>query len=726
MKTVFKILLTVTIATILSILLFGAYLAILVKDFKLDERKLTTTIKKIEYYDANNNLFYEDVTGGKNKYISLSELSPHTIDAFISIEDRKFFNHSGIDFKRIVGASINNLKSKSFKEGASTISQQLIKNTHLNSEKTLKRKAAEIKITLELEKKFSKEQILEKYLNTIYFGKNAYGINEASLLYFNKTADKLNLNESCMLAGIIKSPSKYSPLTSYENAINRKNVVLSAMLQTNKITKNEFDKNVNKDVTVLKAKNKEYFYDYVEGVKAELESLIKINPYENNVIKVYTYLDSSVQKNLFDTQIDEVNNLDVNKIVINNKNNGVIAFYGKNSKLKRSPASTVKPWLIYAPMINENYITEASVVDDSFININGYSPKNYGGKYYGNVTVKDALKLSLNVTPVKLLDGFTVKKVNNYTSKMGITIKNEGLSSALGSIDGGMTLKEICDCYSTFNNQGNYLKSSFISKIKIKNNLVYNHTPNKTQVFSEGTAYIINDALMEATKTGTSKKLKDFNYEVSAKSGTNGDGNGNLDAYSISYTTEHIIGVWIGNENNELMPNSITGGGYPTIFNREILKFLYKNHKPSDFEIPKSVIKVNVDKKLLTAEKQALIDSEGESFYFIIGTEPKAQKSLKFSYSPYEIALLNNTVTIKNSSKNCEKLKIIRTFKGIEKVIYDGAYVDELKDVLNEFGIYEYKLVFYDGENNEYLAEPKNIIYSKNSLEITKDDWWNL
>ena len=727
MKVAFKVIFVIIFSIILLGILTLTYLFISVKDFKLNENKLKTVVKKIEYYDNCNNLIYKEVFGGKNEYISLDKLNKHTIDAFIAIEDRKFYSHNGIDYKRIIGATINNVKSMKFKEGASTISQQLIKNTHLNSEKTLKRKVAEFKITLELEKKYTKEQILEKYLNTIYFGNNAYGINEASMLYFNKTADKLDLNESAVLAGLIKAPNVYSPFISYEKSMSRKNIVLKAMLDCSFITNSDYLSNKNKDVTVIKSKSNNFYDDYISAVKVELSDKITENPYESTNVKVYTYFDSSVQNNLYDTKVDEIDSLDKIKIVINNKNNGVIAFYGKNSKLKRCPASTVKPWLIYAPMINDKYITESSVIEDSKVNFSGYSPKNYKNKYYGNVTVKDAIINSLNIPPVKLLDGFQIKNVNKYTSKMGVIIKNEGLSSALGSIENGMTLKEICDAYSVFNNDGDYIKSSFIKSITVNGKSVYNENKGRINVFDKSTSYIITDALIEAKNKGTSKKLKDFNFGLAAKTGTNGDNTSNLDAYSISYTTNHIIGVWIGLENGETMPNNITGGGYPTIFNREIVKFLYKDNSPQNFTIPSNVVKVKLDKNLLIKNKENVVCDNGESFYYILGTEPKEKiKSSNFKLNFTDISLKNNIVTIKNSSENCESFKVIRYFKGNNKVIYDSKYTNIVTDKLDKFGIYEYKIIFKDFSDNEIPITLKSINYTKNSLEIINDDWWDL
>ena len=727
MKTALKIILISTFSICLIVLIALSYLFISVKDYKLDQTKLTTVMKKIEYYDDNDTLIKEETNGGKNSYISIDKLSSDTINAFIAIEDRKFFKHDGVDYKRILGATLKNVKSMSFKEGASTISQQLIKNTHLNSEKTLKRKVAEFKITKELEKKYDKYQILEKYLNTIYFGKNAYGINEASNLYFNKTADKLNLSESAMLAGLIKYPNYYSPLYSYENANKRKNTVLKAMLDCGYISKNDYISSKEEVVSISQGIKTNYFDDYISAVKVEIENIISENPYNNETIKVYTYLNANVQKEIREIKLVEVANVDEIKIVKNNKNSGIIAFCGKNSILSRCPASTVKPWLIYAPMIEENFITESSIINDSPINFSGYSPKNYGGKCYGNVTVKDALKNSLNIPCVKLLDGFTIKKVNKYVNKLGINITNEGLSCALGSINGGMTLKEICDAYSPFNNDGNYLKSSFIRKVIVNGKEVFNNKPIPMQVFSKETAFIVNDMLIDGVKSGTSKKLKDLNYQVCAKTGTNGDNNGNLDAYSISYTTEHTIGVWLGKENGDKMDLNVTGGGYPTLINREILNLLYKNHKPNDFDIPRGVTAIKLNREKLVDNMEYVYDKNGENFYYINGSIPKIQtKTSDFKLETPTILLQNGNVTIKINAENCKTLKIYRKYRNQNITVYSGDYVSEFFDTLNDYGVYEYTLIFIDtmGKNHEFNLNSIN--YSKNNLKITNEDWWDM
>lgn len=727
MKIALKILFSIFLVVLILLFSLTCYLFIALKNYNLDPNKLKTNVINYEFYDSNNNLVFSEDLGGKNSYIKLDELKTDTLNAFIAIEDREFYRHKGYNLKRIIGATIKNVKSLSLKEGASTISQQLIKNTHLNSEKTIKRKLAELKITMQLEKTFSKEEILEKYLNTIYFGKGNYGIESASRYYFNKSAKNLTLNESAVLAGIIKSPKNYSPILSYDNAVKRKNLVLKCMLDCKFITKSEYDNNVKLKITLNSDKSKNYLSDYIKAVKNEIEDLSIINPYQNSKIKVYTYLDVNLQKQIANQSLKECENYDASKIVINNKNKGIIAFYGNNSNLKRCPASCVKPWLVYAPMIDDKYITESSVIDDNYVNYNGYTPKNFNNKYMGNVTVKDALKLSLNVPAVKLVDGYGINKINNYTNKMGVIIENEGLPCALGALNNGLTLKELCDKYTTFSNDGFYENSSFIDKVIVENKEIYKTNSNKIKVFSPETSYIINDILKESVKSGTSKNLSGFNFDICGKTGTNGDKNGNLDAYSIAYTTNHTIGVWLGCQDNSYMPNNVTGGTYPTVYVREIVKYLYKNTKPDNFVCPKNVVKLNLDKESLIKNQVESIPNNdlGEDFYYILGTEPKNLNNNEIEYNGSEIYLYNDLITIKNSSINADNLKIIKTYQGKNEIIYNGKYIEIFEYKLNQNGIYNFTLVFENANGKTKEIKLKSIKYDKN-LPIINEDWWEL
>lgn len=711
----------------MTVLLGASFYAFaIVKDAKLNDTKLTKNTVKYTFYDCDNNEIDANLLKSNN-FIKLSSLKKHTINAFIAIEDRRFYEHNGIDYKRIIGASLENVKSMSLKEGASTISQQLVKNTHLSSEKTFKRKLAEFKITRQLEKNYSKDEILEMYLNTIYFGHGAYGINNASLTYFNKSASNLTLNESAVLAGIIKAPSKYSPKINYENCFNRKNLVLKCMKDCNFITESEYIKNKSEKITLCEENSSAFIQNYIDAVKCEFENL-GLNPYQNLEVKIYTALDVNAQKYLSELSVENEPNYDRKQIIINSKNNEVIAFYGNNSNLKRSPASCVKPWLVYAPILNEKFATLSTTVMDKKKNFGDFSPSNYNDKYYGLVTLKTAMEKSLNVPAVEMLNCFGVEKSINYAKKMNVEIENNDLTIALGAISNGLTLKELCDCYSPFNNDGNYNKSHFIKKVVIGNREVYKSKSESVNVFSSETAFLINDALKSAVKNGTSKKLSEFNFDLCAKTGTNGSKNGNLDAYSIAYTSNHIIGTWLGNSNGELMPNSVTGGSYPTVYTSEALKFLYKNSEPNNFLVPNGIVKANIDETALLDSEELYVDNEnGTPYYYIKGTEPTSVKNTKnVKINDYNVTLNNGTVEILLDIENASKIVVEKSFNGKIETVYNGSYIDKILDNIYDFGKYNYKVKVY-GENELFkVLTLKEINYTKNNLSIISDNDWFL
>ncbi|MBR5388242.1 MAG: transglycosylase domain-containing protein, partial [Clostridia bacterium] len=259
-KILFKTLLVISGALLILSLTFFVYYLMVTKDYHLDESKLVNLESSAEIYDAQGN-FMTESAGGLN-ITDLKDVPQHTVNAFIAIEDKRFYKHNGIDTRGVIRAIFNNVKSFSFKEGASTISQQLIKNTHLSSDKTLNRKLAEMKLARELEKRYSKDEIIEKYLNTIYFGNGCYGISSAAEKYFGVAVSELSLNQSAILAGMIKAPSTYSPLTNPQKCFERKNVVLKEMYDQNLISKAEYSACVDsfEEISDIKTENSSYIY----------------------------------------------------------------------------------------------------------------------------------------------------------------------------------------------------------------------------------------------------------------------------------------------------------------------------------------------------------------------------------------------------------------------------------------------------------------------------------
>ena len=594
-----------SIVLIFSLYVFGTYLFSDKVKFDINKIKYSNII--INIFD-NENRPIKDYTFGSS-FVKLDTLNDYTIDAFISIEDKDFYKHKGLNYKRMAVAMLKNITSFKLKEGASTISQQLIKNTHLTNEKTFSRKINEIFLTKELEKTLTKDDILEYYLNIIYFGDNCYGIENASRHYFSKPAKELTISESATLAGMIKSPNTYSPVKNIEKTQSRRNVVLSEMLDDNKITFDDYNKarlsEIKVNITPI-ANNT--LNSYQTAVIDEASEILNI-PAKNIAIgeyKIYTYLDTDKQKNL----VDSFNSYDINSdylgISLSATGGRIEAFYGnapvKMYDAKRQPGSAIKPILVYAPALNENIISPLTQINDEYININGYSPKNVNNAYHGYTSVRDCVSKSLNIPAVKVLSYVGLDKAKYYSQKCGITFdKNDNnLSLALGGMSYGTTLKELTSAYSIFTDSGKFTEYKFINYITDRNGkIIYHNKPIQRQVIRDDTAFLMTDMLKTCAKSGTGRKLSNLDFEVATKTGTVGSTH-NTNAYNISYTSEDIVGIWLGNADNS--PIEYVGGGLPTDITKLYLNRIYKNHKPSNFYMPSSVYIENIDNLSLQNE----------------------------------------------------------------------------------------------------------------------------
>ncbi|MBP5194016.1 MAG: transglycosylase domain-containing protein, partial [Clostridia bacterium] len=595
------------------------------KDAVFDENKFVRPAERTVFLDDEGKAMNSS-RNGESLPVSISDLPSYVKYAFISIEDKRFYTHHGVDYRRIAGAALNNLKNFSFKEGASTISQQLIKNTHLSGEKTIIRKLKEIRLTGTLERRFKKDKILETYLNTIYFGEGAYGIERGAKVYFGKSAKDLSVEEAAVLAAVIKAPAYYSPRVNPDSARERRNLVLKCMRDQGYIDQKEYSSAKNADIT-LNFEKRNHAGSYISCAESELESIlsgISYGFYEN--LNVYTYFDEKRSETLYSELTDQALPCDHGAILCDNFSHGISAAVFSAGMIRRCPASTVKPWLVYAPSIYEKEITEATKILDEKTDFNGFCPSDYGDVYSGYVSVKEALSKSLNVPAVKVANAFGQAKIKSYAKKMNVTL-SDGLGTALGAIDGGMTLKEICDCYSVFSGEGEFTEGKFIRKITTKSDkILYENRPKSIKVFDDGTAFVINDCLKECAQSGTAKKLRAARLPLCAKTGTNGNERGNYDAYTISYSPEFTLCVWLGNADNTPMPNSVSGGTYPAIISAEIWKTLKNMREISPFCQPRSVVCQTVDKDSYDKDQEICRGSDGETFYFLCGTEPKEKE----------------------------------------------------------------------------------------------------
>lgn len=568
-----------------------------------DSNRLINTNLMIEIYDKDNNSI-SDKNMFNNQYIKLSELNSYTIDAFISIEDKSFYTHNGINPKRMIKAILRNMKSGKAKEGASTISQQLIKNTHLSSEKTYTRKIKEIYLAMQMEKKLSKDEILENYLNTIYFGNNIYGIENASKFYFSKSANSLTLNESAILAGLIKSPANYCPINNSERCLNRRNLVLLEMKEDGKIENEIYSQEIEKNLQINIDENFDNGQNsYSQNAINEAMTILQI-PAKQIALseyKIYTYQDKNKQELLKKSIENENISYDKAGISVNKKTNGIEAFYGESPysilKAKRQPGSTIKPILVYGPAMNENIISPATKILDDKININGYSPQNYSKTCSGYVSVRDAISKSINIPAVKTLSYLGIEKAKYYGQRFGIKFddNDNGYALALGGMTYGTDLKTLASAYSSFARNGFFAPAKFISRITDRDGrIIYEYNKIYDQVLREDANYLILSTLITTAKEGTAKKLNSLPYMVASKTGTVGNGDKNTDAYNISLTSEDTIAIWIGDLSGGDIGN-LTGGNQPTNIVKSYFNNIYKKHTPRDFEVPASIEKVQID-----------------------------------------------------------------------------------------------------------------------------------
>ncbi len=747
LKKIFKILL---LLVLLATFFFIGYYFSVTSGVSLSPKKLTINENTAQIYDYKDKQVANASTLVSQEITAISSIPDHTKYAFIDTEDRNFFSHNGFNVKRIAKAFLNNFRTASFKEGASTISQQLIKNTHLSQQKTIKRKLQEFKLTYELEKNYSKNDILEKYLNTIYFGHSCFGITSASRFYFDKSPSELTISESAILAGLVKSPNNYSPFKNLEKCENRRNVVLNGMYKMQHLTLDELTHAKSEQLPTepsLDKGNKHYF----SAVFDELENLAETHNFSvGGKLSIHTYLNEELQ----DFLEKQAKNTDCDCVfsILDNATHGISAYH-KTAKINaRPPASIIKPLAVYAPAIEENLLCPATPLLDEKISFSGYEPKNFDGKYLGYVSAREALSKSLNIPAVKLLNTLGVKKSAEYLEKLSlpITEQDQTLALALGGMQNGFTLNELVGAYSTFASNGYFTPPAFIKSVYIDGEKVFERKENKTQVFSESTVYLITDMLQTAVKDGTAKKLRALPFDISAKTGTNGVDGKILDAYALSYTTANTIGVWLGNANNA--PIEYTGGGKPCDILYKINEFISEltpfRENLTSFSAPTTVKTIKLDRIEYENSKRLLLadDISPQEFVFqelfqeqLVPTQKATHFSNPNIPTP-KIQLKNGVVDIMFDI-NTPKFYTISVKKHYashntyvtHSTLYEGSIPTSLTDTLDDDKVYAYSVTpYYKDIAGKQIFLPSISLSGKKSPiipdappDIIKKDWWN-
>lgn len=586
-------------------------------------------------YDNNNELIFNNYS-----WVKLDDISNYLIDATLSTEDKHFYKHIGFDYLRIAKAMVNNISTKSLSEGASTITQQYARNMYLNYEKTWKRKFEEAILAFELETHYSKDEILEGYLNTINYG-GVFGIENASQYYFNKNAKDLNLAEASMLAGIPQSPSNYSPLQNLELAEKRQKTVLTLMYNNEKISYNEMVEatenkltyigNSDNDITSGKLYFKDAVLKELENISSIPESLLTTGG-----IKIYTTLDKLAQDNLEKAvNSKDFGEMQIASVMMNPNNGEILALIGGTDynssqfnraiSAKRQVGSTMKPFLYYSAL-ESGFTSATSFISEkttfNFSNNNKYTPKNYNDKYAnGPLSMGAAIAYSDNIFAVKTHLFLGEENLVTIANRVGISNNLEAVPSlALGTEE--ISLMEMVCGYSSFANLGYKVDSHLIRKIEDNNgNILYEFNESKVNILNESLVFILNEMLTYTYD----KDFIDYNYptlisllpkmtnKYSIKSGTT-----NTDMWIIGYNKEAVLGIWTGYDDNSLISSSDNN------FHKDIwidtMESYLSDKDNSWYEIPNNVVGVLVNP--ITGEITNNIDNKRKLFYFLKGTEP--------------------------------------------------------------------------------------------------------
>ena len=692
---------------------------------KLDKNKLTTENTFLTLYDANGEKIEASAIRAS---ADSAEIPEHVKNAFVAVEDKRFYAHKGIDYKRMFAAGWKNLVSFSFREGASTISQQLIKNTHLTSEKTIHRKLKEIKLARILEQQYSKDEILTLYLNSIYFGHSAFGIENASRFYFGKSASELLPAEGAMLAALIRSPNRYSPFRDAEACKLRRDLVLRLMLEQGYIEQSTYEAAAAAPLPTAPAESGAE-NAYLARVYDELAALFPdARSGDWGSLKIYTYYDPAIQAELEKTSADS----DVCILVRDNRSHALSALYATAGTPARLPASTIKPLAVYGPALEENLICPATPILDEKTTFGDYSPDDFGGATGEYMSARYALAHSVNIPAVKLLNQLSVERAADYLSRMQLDLgeTDRSLALALGGMSRGFTLPALADAYATFANGGVFAPCTTVRRVEDdRGRTLYGHAPTTRRVFSADVSAIMNDMLQTAVQEGTAKKLKTLPFPVCAKTGTAEGVHGNTDAYCIAYTHDHVVAVWMGNE--DYTPIQATGGGLPANAALKAMKALYTKGSPSQFESSDDVVKLRYDKTVYDTEHLLLLSDPAappgtdREELFRRSAQPSASSSFYScpTIQTPSIFCKNGSVQIVLCQTEYYDYEIKRENRGKITTIYSGKYRQTICDNSVKAGEkYIYTVIpKYREHAGTAVVLPE--IYIENSVSIP-DGWW--
>jgi penicillin-binding protein 2A len=605
-----QIFLLLFLVVLLLTILYFAWLATRANVQTLKEGLSQPTV----IYDKDGDIA-SNVATNRTKGITINDVPKYVPNAVVAIEDERFYEHGGFDVKGITRVFFHNLMAGQITGGGSTLTQQLAKNALLSPEQTYRRKAEELFLAVKMEKVYKKDEILQMYMNQVYFGAGAWGIGNASKKYFDKNINDVSISEAAMLAGLLHAPNYLDPYRNYDLAMKRRNVVLAKMKELGMITNGQFKQAKHEKIKLHDGGGsyveRKYPY-YVDAVLNEAVSKYGLTQDEilTRGYRIYTELDQNIQ-----TGIEKIYNrsyvfpsgkggklVQSGSVLMDPASGGVRALVGgrgdhvfrgfnRATQLKAQPGSTMKPLAVYTPALEEGYDYSSQLVDKP-TSFGTYSPENYSKTYEGKVPMYKAVEESLNIPAVWLLNEIGLKKGLDSLNRFGIPLvkEDENLAIALGGMSKGVSPLEMANAFSTFPNGGKRNDSHLITKIVgPTGKIIAEHKQKTIKVTSKSVANDITAMLLNVVDSGTGKRAKIPGVQIAGKTGSTqlpySDLNGTKDQWMVGYTSDLVGAIWIGYDQTDrqhYLPSNSSANVVP-IF-REIMKASIPFVKHGDFE----------------------------------------------------------------------------------------------------------------------------------------------
>ncbi|MGM9923387.1 MAG: PBP1A family penicillin-binding protein [Bacillus sp. (in: firmicutes)] len=658
-----KIFLVLAIIVIVGIVGGAATFAYFVSSApKIDEALLKDPVSSKIYAvnaDGDKELIQE-VGKEKRDYVNFEDIPQEVVDAVLATEDSRFYKHHGVDILRLGSAVIANFTEGFGSQGASTITQQLVKRSFLSNEKTLKRKAQELWLSLQIERKYSKEEIFEMYINKIFYGAQANGIATAAKTYFGKSLNELELYEAATLAGLPQSPSRYNPFQHPERAEKRRNVVLSLMNKHGYISESEMKEAqaVPIEKTLVpkderESENTDPYDSFVDQVIEEVENKTDYNIFTDG-LEVYTTMDIDAQKYVYNMlNTDEIVSYPSEKLqagvtlldtttgeiraIGGGRNQNVKRGFNYATDIKRQPGSTIKPILDYGPAIEfEKWSTAEPVVDEPYSYSNGTPINNYNNRYQGLMTAREALAKSLNIPALKAFQAAGLENSKEFGERLGFDFGDDFYESySIGGMKTGVSPLEMAGAYSAFGNEGVYIEPHAVTKIVLGDKTTkIDLTPEPKVVMKDYTAFMVTDMLKTAVQSGTGTQANVPGLDVAGKTGTtnfdeadmrkyNIPESGVPDSWFVGYTTKYTAAIWTGYDDKKEYLGT-QSQQLPKKMFKNLMSYVSQNVNTKDFKKPGSVTGVKIEKgtnPIRLASKYTPADKTSYE-YFVKGTEP--------------------------------------------------------------------------------------------------------